>query len=91
MKVLIVEDDILTREGLAELLCNEGYEVTLASDGEAGIELFTKERPHFVCLDVMMPKMSGYEVCRHIRQQDANIPIIFISAKSEEIDKVVGL
>lgn len=91
MKVLIVEDDTLTRDGLAELLCDEGYEVALASDGEAALEKFAEERPHFVCLDVMMPKMSGYEVCRHIRQQDAQIPIIFISAKSEEIDKVVGL
>ena len=91
MKVLIVEDDALTRQGLAELLGDEGYTVALAEDGETALQQFSADRPDFVCLDVMMPKMSGYEVCRHIRQQDDQIPIIFISAKSEEIDKVVGL
>jgi two-component system alkaline phosphatase synthesis response regulator PhoP len=91
MKVLIVEDDMLTRDGLAELLAEEGYETTLAENGEVGLAKFEAERPDFVCLDVMMPKLSGYEVCRQIRQQDDQIPIIFISAKSEEIDKVIGL
>ena len=91
MKVLIVEDDTLTREGLAELLSDEGYSVSLAEDGEVALQKFSAEQPDFVCLDVMMPKLSGYEVCRHIRQHDDQIPIIFISAKSEEIDKVVGL
>lgn len=91
MKVLVVEDDRLTREGLAETLTNEGYHVFQAADGEAALKTFAADRPDFVCLDVMMPQMSGYEVCRHIRQQDDQIPIIFISAKSEEIDKVVGL
>lgn len=91
MKVLIVEDDLLTRDGLAELLQNEGYEVTLAENGEAALQRFDETQPDFICLDVMMPKLSGYEVCRHIRQRNEQIPIIFISAKSEEIDKVVGL
>ena len=91
MKVLIVEDDSLTRDGLSELLNDEGYEVVLASNGEEALARFEAEQPDFICLDVMMPKMSGYEVCRHIRQLNETIPIIFISAKSEEIDKVVGL
>ncbi len=91
MKVLVVEDDRLTREGLAEMLCHEGYEVALAEDGEAALARFGVDRPDFICLDVMMPRLSGYEVCRRIRQQNRGIPIIFISAKSEEIDKVVGL
>lgn len=91
MKVLVVEDDRLTREGLAETLANEGYEVFEADDGQRALERFAADKPDFVCLDVMMPEMSGYEVCRHIRQVDDQIPIIFISAKSEEIDKVVGL
>ena len=91
MKVLIGEDDKLTRDGLAELLESEGYEVVLAENGETAVTQFDAQKPDFVCLDVMMPKLSGYEVCRHIRQQDDQIPIIFISAKSEEIDKVVGL
>lgn len=91
MKVLICEDDALTRDGLAELMENEGYEVVLAENGEVAVERFERERPDFVCLDVMMPKLSGYEVCQQIRNRDENIPVIFISAKSEEIDKVVGL
>ncbi len=91
MKVLICEDDTLTREGLAELLENEGYDVVLAENGEVAVKRFKSEKPDFVCLDVMMPKLSGYEVCQQIRNLDENIPIIFISAKSEEIDKVVGL
>ncbi len=91
MKVLVVEDDRLTREGLAEMLTGEGYEVSLANDGEAALDQFEMNEPDFICLDVMMPHLSGYEVCRRIRQQNSGIPIIFISAKSEEIDKVVGL
>jgi len=91
VKVLVVEDDRLTREGLAEMLTGEGYEVSLASDGEAALDQFEMNEPDFICLDVMMPHLSGYEVCRRIRQQNSGIPIIFISAKSEEIDKVVGL
>ncbi len=91
MKVLIVEDDSLTRDGLAELLGQEGYEIAVAENGESALSKFSEVQPDFVCLDVMMPKMSGYEVCRHIRQLDDQVPIIFISAKSEEIDKVVGL
>lgn len=91
MKVLIAEDDKLTRGGLAELLSDEGYDVVQAENGEEAIETFKLVKPNFVCLDVMMPKMSGYEACRHIREIDPQVPIIFISAKSQEIDKVVGL
>jgi len=90
MKVLLAEDDELTRQGLAEVLASEGYEVTQVADGHAALESFRSARPEFVCLDIMMPGQSGYDVCRAIRAADADIPIIFISAKSEEIDKVVG-
>ena len=90
MKVLVAEDDALTRDGLAEVLSGEGYQVTLAEDGTQAIELFRKVQPDFVCLDIMMPGSSGFEVCKAIRSDDENIPIIFISAKSEEIDRLVG-
>ena len=90
MKVLIAEDDKLTRDGLAEILTDEGYEVVLAENGEQAIQKYQQVRPNFVCLDVMMPRMSGYEACRQIRDVDAHVPIIFISAKSQEIDKVAG-
>ncbi len=91
MKILIVEDDAKTRHGLQVILEDEGYEVVGAADGGAGMAAFLAERPDVVCLDVMMPKKSGYDVCREIRAENARVPVLFISAKSEEIDKVLGL
>jgi DNA-binding response OmpR family regulator len=91
MKVLVVEDDALTRKGLLEVLLGEGYEVVEAADGAEAMTVFENERPDFVCLDVMMPGLDGYEVCRRIRTEDDAVPIVFISAKGEEIDRVVGL
>jgi len=91
MKVLVAEDDPLIREGLAEILEKEGYEVVQAADGEEALRRFESEAPEFVCLDIMMPGRSGYDVCRILRQRHEDLPIIFISAKSEEIDKVLGL
>ena len=91
MKILVAEDDRFIREGLLELLESEGYQTSCASDGEEALRIFNKEKPDFVLLDIMMPKMDGYALCREIRKEDGEIPIIFISAKSEEIDRVVGL
>ncbi|MBF0546362.1 MAG: response regulator transcription factor [Candidatus Riflebacteria bacterium] len=91
MKVLIAEDDPITRNGLIEILQSEGYEVMAAANGEETIELFSRVQPDFICLDIMMPGKDGYSVCRQIRSMNSQIPIVFISAKSEEIDKVVGL
>ncbi len=91
MKVLIAEDDRLMRQGIQELLESEGYDVVESADGEQALERFQAEQPDFVCLDIMMPKKNGYDVCREIRRTDKDIPIIFLSAKSEEIDKVLGL
>lgn len=91
MKVLIAEDDQLIRVGLAEILQREGYTVIEAEDGQSAIERYKSESPDFVCLDIMMPKVSGYHVCDTIRAANREIPIIFITAKSEEIDKVAGL
>ena len=91
MRVLIAEDDDHIREGLAEILENEGYRTLMARDGAEAIDVFNAESPDFICLDIMMPVKDGYEVCREIRAASPTVPIIFISAKSEEIDKVVGL
>ena len=91
MNVLIAEDDAYTREGLAEILEAEGYETLLAQDGREALALFRQKSPDFVCLDIMMPEMNGYDVCREIRRLNPAVPVIFISAKSEEIDKVLGL
>ena len=90
MKVLVAEDDRLTREGLVEILETEGYRVIAAVDGSDAIRRFQEERPDFVCLDIMMPGRSGYEACRAIRTVSADVPIIFISAKAEEFDRLVG-
>ena len=90
MKVLIAEDDRFTREGLVEVLNDEGYDVIAAVDGAQAVAQFRMHQPDFVCLDIMMPGQSGYEACRSIREQSPNVPIIFISAKSEEMDRLVG-
>ncbi len=91
MKILIVEDDAYTREGLAEIIRREGFQALLAADGNQGMEAFREQNPDLICLDVMMPGKSGFDLCREIRRANAQVPIIFITAKSEEIDTVVGL
>lgn len=91
MKVLIAEDDQFIREALRDILQAEGYQCVLAEDGEQALVRYSSDGPELALLDIMMPRKDGYAVCREIRQQDQLIPIIFISAKSEEIDRVVGL
>lgn len=89
--ILIAEDDLNTRTALAEVLRSEGYEVTEAADGRHAKDLFDASPPDIACLDVMMPGLSGYDVCKYFRQQSPTMPILFITAKAEEIDKVIGL
>jgi DNA-binding response OmpR family regulator len=91
MKVLLAEDDRLIRNGLAEVFQAEGYHVLEAFDGETALRLFRHHLPDFVCLDIMMPKLDGYEVCRAIRKLNSRVPVVFITAKSQEFDKVAGL
>ncbi len=89
-RVLVVEDEQSLREPLVYLLEKEGYEVLEAADGNTAIDLFRANNPDIVLLDLMMPGMSGNEVCRVIRQT-SNVPVIMLTAKDSEIDKVVGL
>ncbi|HSK03222.1 MAG TPA: response regulator transcription factor [Kofleriaceae bacterium] len=91
MRVLIAEDDATMRSGLTEILEGEGYDVVAAADGAAALARWTEDRADFVLLDIMMPERSGYDVCREIRRKDQDVPIVFLSAKNEEIDKVLGL
>jgi two-component system, OmpR family, alkaline phosphatase synthesis response regulator PhoP len=91
MRVLIAEDDATMRSGLIEILEGEGYDVVAATDGARALERWAEERADFVLLDIMMPERSGYDVCREIRRKDQGVPIVFLSAKNEEIDKVLGL
>lgn len=92
-KILIIEDDRDIVEMLDYNLKEEGYETVSALNGEQGIALAGKERPDLIILDIMLPIMDGFEVCRALKNDDsvAHIPIIILSAKSQETDKVVGL
>ena len=91
MKILIAEDDPVTIDAIDESLRSEGFETVLAKNGCLAIELWRREKPDLVCLDIMMPEIDGYEVCRTIRATDPKLPVLFLSAKNEEIDVVVGL
>jgi len=89
--ILVAEDDIHIRIGLTDTLESEGYQVIEAHDGNEALDAFDRKTPDLVLLDVMMPGKSGYDVCRAIRTKDARVPVIMLTAKGEEIDKVVGL
>ncbi len=90
-KVLVVEDEPDMILGLKDNLEYEGYDVAVASDGEAGLEQAFSDRPDLILLDVMLPKMSGLDVCRKLRTEGADMPIIMLTARSQEVDTVVGL
>lgn len=90
-KVLIVEDEPNMRLGLKDNLEFDGYEVDLAEDGEEGMDKILDGNYNLVLLDVMLPKISGFDVCRSVRKSGNNTPIILLTAKGEEIDKVRGL
>jgi len=74
-----------------EVFEKEGHVTIAAESGEEAVELFGREKTDFVCLDIMMPGKNGYEVCREIRKRSADVPVLILSAKAEEIDRVVGL
>ena len=90
-KILVAEDDANIRQGLVDALESEGYEVVAARHGGEALQRYEAGRFDLVMLDVMMPERSGYDVCRGIRARDPRTPIILVTAKGEEIDKVVGL
>jgi len=92
-KILIVEDDRDITEMVEYNLTEEGYETVTAPDGRTGVELAGKRRPDLIILDIMLPVMDGFEVCRALKSDSltADIPIIILSAKSQETDKVLGL
>lgn len=90
-RILIAEDESDLAKGLRDNLQFEGYEVVLAADGEAALQAATKQSPDLVLLDVMMPKLDGLEVCKRIRQAGFTIPVLMLTAKSQEIDIIRGL
>ncbi len=90
-KVLVVEDDAAMGAALKDGFEYEGYAVILARDGASGLRLAAETRPDLIILDVMLPKMSGLDVCRQIRKDGSVVPIVMLTARGQEIDKVVGL
>ena len=89
--ILVAEDDDNIRTGLVDTLESEGYRATPATDGKEAIDLFASEEFDLLLLDIMMPEKSGYDVCRVVRSTNEDIPVIMLTAKGEEIDKVIGL
>lgn len=89
-KILVVDDEAPILELISFNLGKEGYEVTTASDGEEALSKAQAMKPDLVVLDVMLPGMDGFEVCRHIRRQ-SRVPVLMLTARKEEIDRVVGL
>ncbi len=90
-KILIIEDELSIRDGLVDNLSFEGYKVFSSDNGTEGISLFQSEKPHLVILDLMLPGLDGLEVCKKIKSLDSSVPIIILTAKSSEVDKVLGL
>lgn len=90
-KILIIEDQEDLLRGLEINLTKEGYQVLKATRGDKGMDLAIKENPHLIILDIMLPGMNGLDVCRELRRKGIETPIIMLTAKSDEIDRVVGL
>lgn len=90
IKVLVVEDEPILLETLAYNLGKQGYEVLQASDGYQALQLARRERPALLLLDVMLPGIDGYEVCRVLRQE-MSVPILMLTARDDVVDKIVGL
>jgi DNA-binding response OmpR family regulator len=89
--VLIVEDEPALERGLADAFRQRGYDVATARDGEAGLDAALSGRPDLIVLDIMLPRMNGYEVCRTVRDQGLEMPILMLTAKGREEDIVLGL
>jgi DNA-binding response OmpR family regulator len=90
-RILIIEDDPALLRGLKDNFEFKGYSVRTASDGEAGYEAALLEKPDLIVLDIMLPKVNGYEVCRLLRKEGLETPIIMLTAKGQEADVVLGL
>ncbi len=90
-RILVVEDDPNILRGLDLNLAMEGYKVRTAADGEEGLRLARTERPDLLIVDVMLPRLGGLELIRELRKEDPDMPILILSAKGQEVDKVAGL
>ena len=90
-RILVIEDDPAILRGLRDNLAAESYDVLTATDGEAGYSPIRDEQPDLVVLDLMLPKLSGYDVCKRVREEGIDVPILMLTARGEEFDRVLGL
>lgn len=90
-RILVVEDDVTIRKGLAESLKQESYDVFQTGNGDDVFSLVLSEKPDLIILDLMLPGKNGFEICRDLRMKNIATPIIMLTAKSEEVDKILGL
>src|SRR5437762_5796426 len=90
-KILIVEDDPHILLGLEEVLKSEGFDVASCNRGDHALDSVTKHKPGLIVLDVMLPGLSGYDICKQLRSKKVTTPILMLTAKGQELDKVVGL
>ncbi|HMD70792.1 MAG TPA: response regulator transcription factor [Bryobacteraceae bacterium] len=90
-RILIVEDEPALLRGLKDTFQSLGYEVLVAQDGEAGLAMALERNPHLILLDIMLPRVNGYEICRAVRQRGLEMPILMLTAKGQEEDIVLGL
>ena len=90
-RIIVIEDDRAILRGLKDNLEFESYEVLTATDGEQGYRLIREHHPDLIVLDLMIPKMDGYELCRKVRSEGITVPILMLTARSEEMDRVHGL
>ena len=89
-KILIVEDEKILRETLAYNLTNQGFDLITSGNGNEALEIMRTDPPDLMILDIMLPGMDGFEICRQVRTK-SNIPILMLTARDSEIDRVVGL
>ena len=90
-RILVVEDDAAILRGLKDNLAAESYDVVTAADGAEGLRLSQDGEPDLIILDLMLPKLSGYEICRKLRDQGRNVPILMLTARGDEADRILGL
>jgi len=89
-KILIIEDDRILQQGLAETLQFHGYKTSSAGDGLAGLKIYGQHHPDLIVLDITLPGVDGYEICKQVRRQDEKTPIIMLTARDRENDKLLG-
>src|SRR5262245_4365012 len=90
-RILIIEDEPAMMRGLKDAFASRGFEVATAEEGEAGLNAALEKNPDLILLDIMLPRINGYEICRTLRQEGLTMPVLMLTAKGQEEDVVLGL